>query len=209
MLYGRGAADMKGSLAAMIVACENFIADHPNHTGRIAFLITADEEGIADEEMTARLVDATERHVAAKAIDFGPDIMRQVEKSIVLQTLDQHWREHLITLEHLRQIVGLRGFGQRDPLSEFKLEAFTLFSDLLAGLRRDVVRFLSHVQLETPPPVLETPELARQTPNAIGNDVATGPQAKAAGVDFNKVGRNQACPCGSGKKFKHCHGAVQ
>ncbi len=169
----------------------------------------ADEEGIADEEMTARLVDATERHVAAKAIDFGPDIMRQVEKSIVLQTLDQHWREHLITLEHLRQIVGLRGFGQRDPLSEFKLEAFTLFSDLLAGLRRDVVRFLSHVQLETPPPVLETPELARQTPNAIGNDVATGPQAKAAGVDFNKVGRNQACPCGSGKKFKHCHGAVQ
>ncbi len=169
----------------------------------------ADEEGIADEEMTARLVDATERRVAAKAIDFGPDVMRQVEKSIVLQTLDQHWREHLITLEHLRQIVGLRGFGQRDPLSEFKLEAFTLFSDLLSGLRRDVVRFLAHVQLETPPPVLETPELARQNPNAIGNEVTTGPQAQAAGVDFNKVGRNQACPCGSGKKFKHCHGAVQ
>jgi len=131
----------------------------------------ADEEGIADEEITARLVDATGRQMAAKATDFGPDVMRQVEKSIVLQTLDQHWREHLITLEHLRQIVGLRGFGQRDPLSEFKLEAFTLFSDLLSGLRRDVVRFLAHVQLETPPPVLETPELARPNP-AQGADAA-------------------------------------
>jgi preprotein translocase subunit SecA len=128
-----------------------------------------------------------------------------------LQTLDQHWREHLITLEHLRQIVGLRGFGQRDPLSEFKLEAFTLFSDLLSGLRKDVVRFLSHVQLETPPPVLQTPELARQNPMASDDDITSGPQTEAAegDVDFNKVGRNQPCPCGSGKKFKHCHGAVQ
>ena len=171
----------------------------------------ADEEGIADEEITTRLVDATGRQMAAKATDFGPDMMRQVEKSIVLQTLDQHWREHLITLEHLRQIVGLRGFGQRDPLSEFKLEAFTLFSDLLSGLRRDVVRFLAHVQLETRPPVLETPELARPSPALEG--AASAPLASGsgseAGVDFNKVGRNQACPCGSGKKFKHCHGAVQ
>ena len=177
----------------------------------------ADEEGIADEEITTRLVDATGRQMAAKATDFGPDMMRQVEKSIVLQTLDQHWREHLITLEHLRQIVGLRGFGQRDPLSEFKLEAFTLFSDLLSGLRRDVVRFLAHVQLETRPPVLETPELARPSPAlegaasaplASGSGPASG-SGSEAGVDFNKVGRNQACPCGSGKKFKHCHGAVQ
>jgi preprotein translocase subunit SecA len=181
----------------------------------------ADEEGIADEEITTRLVDATGRQMAAKATDFGPDMMRQVEKSIVLQTLDQHWREHLITLEHLRQIVGLRGFGQRDPLSEFKLEAFTLFSDLLSGLRRDVVRFLAHVQLETRPPVLETPELARPSPAlegaasaplASGSGSGSGPASGSgseAGVDFNKVGRNQACPCGSGKKFKHCHGAVQ
>jgi preprotein translocase subunit SecA len=179
----------------------------------------ADEEGIADEEITTRLVDATGRQMAAKATDFGPDMMRQVEKSIVLQTLDQHWREHLITLEHLRQIVGLRGFGQRDPLSEFKLEAFTLFSDLLSGLRRDVVRFLAHVQLETRPPVLETPELARPSPalegaasaplaSGSGSGPASG-SGSEAGVDFNKVGRNQACPCGSGKKFKHCHGAVQ
>ena len=78
----------------------------------------------------------------------------------MLQTLDQHWREHLLTLEHLRQIVGLRGLGQRDPLAEFKLEAFTLFSDLLTGLRLDVIRYLSRVQIETRPRELEVPEMA-------------------------------------------------
>ena len=161
----------------------------------------ADEEGIADEEITARLYDMSDRFLAGKTVDIGPDLMRQVEKSILLQTLDQHWREHLVTLEHLRQIVGLRGFGQRDPLAEFKLEAFTLFSDLLSGLRRDVVRYLSRVQIETPPPVLETPELA--VPQGLGE------AGDAVAVDFSKVGRNQPCPCGSGKKFKHCHGAVR
>ena len=165
----------------------------------------ADEEGIADEEITARLYDMSDRFLAAKTVDIGPDLMRQVEKSILLQTLDQHWRDHLVTLEHLRQIVGLRGFGQRDPLAEFKLEAFTLFSELLSGLRRDVVRYLSRVQIETPPPELETPEMV--TPQNGGGTEA-GTDAGNA-IDFSKVGRNQPCPCGSGKKFKHCHGAVQ
>ena len=166
----------------------------------------ADEEGIADEEISARLYDMSDRFLAGKTVDIGPDLMRQVEKSILLQTLDQHWREHLVTLEHLRQIVGLRGLGQRDPLSEFKLEAFTLFSELLSGLRRDVVRYLSRVQIETPPPELQTPEVA--TPQAPENE-ALRAAAEAAGIDLSKVGRNQPCPCGSGKKFKHCHGAVR
>ena len=166
----------------------------------------ADEEGIADEEISARLYEASDRFLAAKTVDIGPDLMRQVEKSILLQTLDQHWRDHLITLEHLRQIVGLRGFGQRDPLAEFKLEAFTLFSDLLSGLRRDVVRYLSRVQIETPPPVLETPQLAVPGADATADDSQGGDKAA---IDFSKVGRNQPCPCGSGKKFKHCHGAVR
>ena len=169
----------------------------------------ADEEGIADEEITARLYDMSDRFLAGKTVDIGPDLMRQVEKSILLQTLDQHWREHLVTLEHLRQIVGLRGFGQRDPLAEFKLEAFTLFSDLLSGLRRDVVRYLSRVQIETPPPVLETPELAVPQGEAAGGAAASNAQGGDAAIDFSKVGRNQPCPCGSGKKFKHCHGAVR
>ena len=162
----------------------------------------AAEEGIADEEIAERLYDASDRFMAARAVDLGPDIIRQVEKSILLQTLDQHWREHLLTLEHLRQIVGLRGLGQRDPLAEFKLEAFTLFSDLLTGLRQDVIRYLSRVQIETRPPELEVPEMA----DPLGEAPENAPEG---GIDFSKVGRNQPCPCGSGKKFKHCHGAVR
>ena len=162
----------------------------------------AAEEGIADEEIAERLYDASDRFMAARAVDLGPDIIRQVEKSILLQTLDQHWREHLLTLEHLRQIVGLRGLGQRDPLAEFKLEAFTLFSDLLTGLRQDVIRYLSRVQIETRPPELEVPEMADPLDELAENN-------ENGGIDFGKVGRNQPCPCGSGKKFKHCHGAVR
>ncbi|MGB2564503.1 MAG: preprotein translocase subunit SecA [Parvibaculales bacterium] len=162
----------------------------------------AAEEGIADEEIAERLYDASDRFMAARAVDLGPDIIRQVEKSILLQTLDQHWREHLLTLEHLRQIVGLRGLGQRDPLAEFKLEAFTLFSDLLTGLRQDVIRYLSRVQIETRPPELEVPEMADPLNELVENN-------ENGGIDFGKVGRNQPCPCGSGKKFKHCHGAVR
>ena len=162
----------------------------------------AAEEGIADEEISERLYDASDRFMAARAVELGPDIIRQVEKSILLQTLDQHWREHLVMLEHLRQIVGLRGLGQRDPLAEFKLEAFTLFSDLLTGLRRDVIRYLSRVQIETRPPELEMPEM--DMPQSAEETDSDG-----AAIDFSKVGRNQPCPCGSGKKFKHCHGAVR
>ena len=167
----------------------------------------AAEEGIADEEIAERLYDASDRFMAARAVDLGPDIIRQVEKSILLQTLDQHWREHLLTLEHLRQIVGLRGLGQRDPLAEFKLEAFTLFSDLLTGLRQDVIRYLSRVQIETRPPELEVPEM--EVPQIADPLDELAENNENGGIDFGKVGRNQPCPCGSGKKFKHCHGAVR
>jgi len=167
----------------------------------LPFADWAKEEGIAEEEMSTRLYEATNLAAAARATQIGPELMREVEKSILLQTLDHHWREHIITLEHLRQIVGLRGMGQRDPLSEFKLEAFTLFSDLLAELRTDVVRYVMRVQVETKPSALETPEIQAPMP------------AEAAGAagdtqDWGKVSRNAPCPCGSGKKYKHCHGAV-
>ncbi len=192
----------------------------------IALTDWADEEGIADEEIISRLHDAVDRAAATRATEIGPDLMRQVEKSVVLQTLDQHWREHLLTLEHLRQIVGLRGLGQRDPLSEFKLEAFSLFSDLLSALRQDVVRYIMRVQVETPPPALEMPDVDMQVPGP--NDMTTGNmQSGGAGLKSNpsqptapdfdpanpqtwgKVARNAPCPCGSGKKYKHCHGAVR
>jgi len=180
----------------------------------------ANEEGIADEEIISRLHDAVDRAAATRATEIGPDIMRQVEKSVLLQTLDQHWRDHLVTLEHLRQIVGLRGFGQRDPLSEFKLEAFSLFSDLLSALRQDVVRYIMRVQVETPPPIPEMPALEPALPGDASTHPANTPAAtpavkSVATLDPNdpttwgKVARNAPCPCGSGKKYKHCHGAVR
>ena len=180
----------------------------------------SNEEGIADEEIISRLHDAVDRAAATRATEIGPDIMRQVEKSVLLQTLDQHWRDHLVTLEHLRQIVGLRGFGQRDPLSEFKLEAFSLFSDLLSALRQDVVRYIMRVKVETPPPMPEMPALEPVLPGDASIDAANIPAATPAGksaatldpndpTTWGKVARNAPCPCGSGKKYKHCHGAVR
>ena len=183
----------------------------------------ADEEGIADEEIITRLYDAVDRAAATRATEIGPDIMRQVEKSVLMQTLDQHWRDHLVTLEHLRQIVGLRGFGQRDPLSEFKLEAFSLFSDLLSALRQDVVRYIMRVQIETPRPVPEMPALEPTQPaDAMADAPAQAPMRASAAkmaaapafdpqdpATWGKVARNAPCPCGSGKKYKHCHGAVR
>ena len=196
----------------------------------------AKEEGIGEEEVHERLIKAADERAAKKAADFGPQIMRQIEKAVLLQTLDHLWREHLVTLEHLRQVIGLRGYGQRDPLNEYKSESFTLFELMLARLREAVTGQLMHVELakqdEAPP--LEAPELppmeahhfnpltgedefALETANAGANvrgSVAPARARKpAASLNPNdpstwgKVQRNAPCPCGSGKKYKHCHGA--
>ena len=195
----------------------------------------AKEEGIAEEQIATRLIDATDRLFAQKAAQYGPEVWRQVEKSVLMQLFDQNWKDHLLHLDHLRQGIGLRAYGQKDPLNEYKREAFNLFSDLLTGLRESVVNVLATVQLRMeappmePPPaqmqeVHEDPALAVQMaddpafdpadPNG-GAGVATLPRPTAtAAVDPNdaatwgKVSRNAACPCGSGKKFKHCHGRV-
>ena len=105
------------------------------------------EEGIADEEIRERITEKVDAAAARKAAELGPDLMRQIEKGVLLQTLDQLWREHLIMLEHLRQAVGLRGYAQRDPLNEYKSESFTLFEAMLARLRVAVTEQLMHVQL--------------------------------------------------------------
>jgi len=188
------------------------------------------EEGIADEEMRERISEAVNRRAAERAANFGPEIMRYLEKAILLQTLDADWREHIIQLEHLRQYVGLRGYGQRDPLNEYKSEALTLFEGLLLRLRTDVVRQLMHVQVNIgqPPPPVEEKELPPMEVHHIDpltgeDEFATTPQLSTKGVrlreaaetvdpndtrTWGKVSRNAACPCGSGKKFKHCHGAL-
>jgi preprotein translocase subunit SecA len=186
----------------------------------------AAEEGIADEEMKARIMRAADENAASRAVRFGPEIMRQVEKAVVLQTLDQLWREHLSTLDHLRQVIGLRGYGQRDPLNEYQTEAFELFQAMLAQLRRAVTAQLMRVEIVTGTPPLAEEELPQMAahhydPNTgedelMVADVVTLAPPNQQNPDFDpakpstwgKVARNAPCPCGSGKKFKHCHGRM-
>ena len=189
----------------------------------------AKEEGIADEELLARITRRADEHMAAKVAQWGPDVIRYVEKSILLQTLDHLWREHIIMLEHLRQVIGLRGYGQRDPLNEYKAESYNLFEAMTTSLREAVTSQLMRVEIVQQPQEDQVPSLppmqAHHFDPNTGEDELALAQAGAetlaragitprAVVDRNpndqsswgKVGRNEACPCGSGKKFKHCHG---
>ncbi|WP_048645128.1 preprotein translocase subunit SecA [Nitratireductor soli] len=187
----------------------------------------AGEEGIAEDDIRERITEATETAAKDRAERFGPEIMNYVEKSVLLQTLDHLWREHLVNLDHLRSVVGFRGYAQRDPLNEYKSEAFEMFQAMLGNLRQAVTAQLMRVELvreaaDAPPP--QAPQMeAHHVDGFTGEDdfgadtmtlarVETGTVA-AEDRDPNdpatwgKVGRNEACPCGSGKKYKHCHGA--
>ena len=152
------------------------------------------EDGIADEEITERLQNLSDSYMAEKAVRFGPDLMRMAEKSLLLQVLDQQWKEHLLQLEQLRQGINLRAYAQKDPLNEYKREAFNMFEAMLGSMRRTVTLALSHVEVQSPNREAETQH-------------APPPQASAAPID-NKVPRNAPCPCGSGRKYKHCHGKL-
>jgi preprotein translocase subunit SecA len=207
----------------------------------------AKEEGIADEEIFSRVERRADEHMAAKVAQWGPDVIRYVEKSILLQSLDHLWREHLVMLDHLRNVIGLRGYGQRDPLNEYKAESFSLFEAMSQSLREAVTAQLMRVEIQAAPPPEQPPaalpvmaahkidpntgedEMALALAGAetlarhgIGQAVGAAPAAVSgtgpalAGPmparnpqdpqSWGKVGRNEPCPCGSGKKFKHCHG---
>ncbi|MEP3523928.1 MAG: preprotein translocase subunit SecA [Hyphomicrobiales bacterium] len=187
----------------------------------------AQEEGIADEEIRERLQVASDEAAASRAVRIGTENMRHIEKAVILQTLDHLWREHLVTLEHLRQVVGLRGYGQRDPLQEYKQESFALFETMLATLRQAVTGQLMRVELASEAPELsddDMPEMEYEhgslDEGAVNQDAAhssgivTMPVVNAEDRDpedpetWGKIGRNELCPCGSGKKYKHCHGAL-
>lgn len=160
----------------------------------------AKEEGIADEELLKRINDTTNAHMNAKLENYGEPIMRMAEKRVLLQTLDQLWKDHLLSLDHLRQGIHLRGYGQRDPLNEYKQEAFTLFEQLLSQLRELVVMRLSHIEIH-----IETPQGIRP---AGQNATAAALADDDTPFSEQKIARNDPCPCGSGKKFKHCHGSL-
>uniref|UniRef100_UPI002FDD5F49 SEC-C metal-binding domain-containing protein n=1 Tax=Rubrimonas sp. TaxID=2036015 RepID=UPI002FDD5F49 len=175
----------------------------------------AQEDGMDPSHLRERIEAETDKAAAQKVAEMGPDIARQIEKAVLLQTIDHHWREHLVTLDHLRSVIGLRGYAQRDPLNEYKSEAFSLFEALLARLRTEVTGQLSHIRLAAPeaaPAPAPAPQL--EMADAGPSDVALVERAPVAGADPNdpgtwgRVGRNDACPCGSGKKFKYCHGRL-
>jgi preprotein translocase subunit SecA len=189
----------------------------------------AEEEGIADEEILERLVEAADRAYAEKVANGGPELMRRVEKSFLLQAIDQNWREHLQNLDSLRGTIHLRGHGQRNPLNEFKTEAFTLFERLMDSLRAEVTKQLMIIRFERAPAPPEQPKNITEShidprtgrnemsaPNAGPVAPRTAPTLRrtATSLDPNKpetwgrVARNATCPCGTGKKYKHCHGAV-
>ena len=152
----------------------------------------AAEEGIADQEILERITKAADRKMAAKSVEFGPDTMRMVEKSLLLQILDTAWKEHLLQLDHLRQGIGLRAYAQRDPLNEYKREAFNMFEAMLHDLRQRVTSVLAHIDIRVGSPGDE-----QSAPPAPVQDGSNGWEATP---------RNAPCPCGSGKKYKHCHG---
>jgi len=199
----------------------------------------AKEEGIADAEIEERLQNWAAERYKAKENEFGPEIMRSIEKSLLLQVLDQVWKDHLLSLDHLRQGINLRAYGQRDPLNEYKREAFELFETMLGQLREQVTSVLMRIQVrvQEPPPLPELPadlRIGRTTPalaEAGGLPPAdaplppgmvrrAAPQAYGTGAmpvakdlpdeeTWRNTPRNSPCPCGSGKKYKHCHGAAR
>jgi preprotein translocase subunit SecA len=183
----------------------------------------AAEEGIANEEIEARIRAAADARAAERDQLVG-EHMRNIEKSFLLQTIDLQWREHLMHIDHLRTVIGLRGYGQRDPLNEFKTEAFSLFEKLLVDLRQNVTKWLMTVEFQfeepPPPPVQPTFEVHLDpltgqneaergyTPDGVSMAQRAALPVSALPAGWEDTGRNQPCPCGSGKKFKHCHGAL-
>ncbi|MFC3527684.1 preprotein translocase subunit SecA [Paracoccus mangrovi] len=182
----------------------------------------AAEDGVDQEVVRERIQQATDAYMAQKTEQFGAENMRQIEKQVLLQQIDGKWREHLVTLEHLRSVVGFRGYAQRDPLSEYKTEAFQLFETMLDGLRFDVtqqlarIRPLTDAEREQMMRDYQQQQEATEAQMHPEHEEAEGGEVsgRVAGFDeadpttWGNPSRNDPCPCGSGKKFKHCHGAL-
>ena len=198
---------------------EGLYADIIDYFGLdLPIIAWAQEDGVDDETIAERISDAVDKMMAEKSVAFGPQSMRQIEKQVLLQIIDTKWREHLITLEHLRSVVGFRGYAQRDPLNEYKNEAFQLFEGLLNGLRSDVSRHLAKIR-----PLTQEEQAAMMQQMIAQQQMAQGQSqtseqtpAEPVNVNFDETdpsswgnpGRNAPCPCGSGKRFKHCHGRL-
>jgi preprotein translocase subunit SecA len=193
------------------------------------------EEGIADEEMRDRLTKAVDQVYGQKREKYTPAIMNQVEKAVFLQTLDRLWREHIVTVDYLRQVIHLRGYGQRDPLNEYKTEGLSLFQHMVEQLKENVTAQLMRAEIQTRPmdgsfddmlpdedelpemeghhfdPLTGEDDMAATSIPAAAAVLASRPAPKLDPKNpetWGKVARNDMCPCGSGKRYKHCHGAL-
>jgi preprotein translocase subunit SecA len=188
-----------------------------------------EDDNLHEEPLRAKILEAIESAYNAKAEEVGPHI-RQLEKQIMLQVLDNLWKEHLATMDHLRQGIHLRAYAQKNPKQEYKREAFELFQSMLSSLKHDVVRFLANVRIQREDEVQAMEQQrreaeARQKMEFKHADISamTGDENESEGEgegesaeapsepfvrDGKKVGRNESCPCGSGKKFKQCHGKL-
>ena len=160
------------------------------------------EDGVSDIEIVDRLKLASNQHMAGKAAVFGRDMMRNIEKSVVLQILDQNWKEHLLNLDHLRQGINLRAYAQKDPLNEYKREAFQMFEGMLDKMRQTVTMALANIEIQP------AHDAERQRNESIKKDQKLSNSPVNSQIRNEKVPRNAPCPCGSGKKFKHCHGKI-
>ena len=178
-----------------------------------------DSEDIGREEIIQNVIDETDKGIAKKISEFGLEAIRQIEKQVLLQSVDKSWRDHLLKLDHLRTVVAFRGYAQRDPLNEYKTEAFILFESMLARIRVEVTKFMAFVQIMAPEDQEKLEEkLAKEAKNiAIQSGKISNPKkgrnfSETSELDplnpssWGRVSRNAPCPCGSGKKYKHCHG---
>jgi preprotein translocase subunit SecA len=194
------------------------------------------EEGIDESHLRERIEQAADRAMASKAANVGPDLMRMIEKSLLIQTMDAVWKEHLYALDHLRQGIGLRAYGQRNPLDEYKSEAFALFNAMLDELKERVTSLLARVELaaepavmqpqamqfveshpEPPPVFAREPEMALEAAGGVQEAPPPAPVQRPVRAEapdprapstWGNTPRNAPCPCGSGKKYKHCHGRL-
>lgn len=177
----------------------------------------AKEEGIAENELSERIIKAADQSYAERCGRNTADVSRYVEKQIILQVLDHLWREHLVMLDHLRQVIGWRGYAQRDPLNEYKSEAFELFNDLITRWHEVATSQIMRVEVSFEPPVEMQHEAQESAMPPQASQAAMPDHAVLTGQterksddpqSWGRVGRNEPCPCGSGKKYKHCHGAL-
>ena len=181
--------------------------------------LSADEQ-IHEEVLRERIIEAVDTHFAAKEEQTGAEVMRHFEKALMLNVLDQHWKDHLASMDYLRQGIGLRGYAQKQPMQEYKRESFEMFTELLSGIKQEVIRILARVQVRAEEDVEAVDAQRRkETPMQFRHDEAgvTGePESGQGGPEDaepyvregRKVGRNEPCPCGSGNKYKHCHGKL-